>query len=384
MKELQAIIEAFEQTEKEGTIAALATVIEVRGSTYRRPGARMLMTQNGYRVGSISGGCLEEDVFEQAQAVMASGKPIVVQYDTTSPDDIVWGLGLGCNGLVRVLIELLTPHQLNPVSFLAECFRQRQLGVLATVIHDAEIGKHLMLQQNGKVMSDIELLTASVLNDAQVALSNEKSLLKLYPLPQGEAEVFIEVIQPPVSLVLFGAGDDAMPVVHFAKALGWHVTVVDSRSAYATSKRFEAADAIALARPEQACDDLNLDGTVAVVMTHNYLHDQEIMRSLLSSGACYIGLLGPKSRTQQLLTELQEEGINPTPEQLQRLYAPVGLDIGADTPEAIALSIVAEIQAVLANRSGGLLRNRTQPIHYSVEQQMQSVNGHSISQAIAN
>ena len=386
MKELQAIIEAFEQAEKDNIITALATVIEVHGSTYRRPGARMLMTQNGYRVGSISGGCLEEDVFEQAQAVMVSGKPIIVQYDTTSPDDIVWGLGLGCNGLVRVFIERLTPDKLNPILFIAECLRQRQLGVLATVVNDAEIGKHLMLKQDGKVMDELELLTKSVMNDAQVALSNEKSLLKLYPSSQGEAAVFIEVIQPPVSLVLFGAGDDAIPVVQFAKALGWHVTVVDSRPNYERSKRFEAADAIALVHPEQACDNLNLDRIVAVVMTHNYLHDQEIMRSLLPSSASYIGLLGPKSRTQQLLTELQEEGIRPTSEQLQRLYAPVGLDLGADTPEAIALSIVAEIQAVLANRSGGLLRNRTQPIHYSVEQQNQPSNrhGNSISQAIAN
>ncbi len=364
MKEIQAIIAAFEQTKDQKI--ALATVIEVSGSTYRRPGAKMLMTASGTRIGSISGGCLEEDVFEQAQAVMASGKPAVVQYDTTSPDDIIWGLGLGCNGLVRVFIELLTPL-LNPVSFIAESWHQRQIGVIATVVNsDTEIGKYLMLQQDGKVISELKFIASSVLNDAHVALQNKKSRLKLYQLPQGEAEIFIEVIQPPVPLVIFGAGHDAQPVVDLAKALGWQVTVIDSRPDYAKRERFPTADAIIMSRPEQISKNVSLDSrTVAVVMTHNYLHDQEILRTLLQSAVGYIGVLGPKSRTQQLIKELQEEGINPTSEQLQRLYSPVGLDIGADTPEAIALSIIAEIQAILNHRGGGFLRNRTQPIHHS-------------------
>jgi xanthine dehydrogenase accessory factor len=370
MKEIQAIIAAFEQTKRDEKIA-LATVIEVSGSTYRRPGAKMLMTESGCRVGSISGGCLEEDVFEQAQTVMASGKPAVVQYDTTSPDDIIWGLGLGCNGLVRVFIELLTP-QLNPVSFIAASWRQRQIGVIATVVNsDAEIGKYLMLQQDDQVISNLKFIASSVLNDAYVALDNKQSLLKLYQLPQGEAEIFIEVIQPPVPLVIFGAGQDAQPVVEFAKALGWQVTVVDSRPDYAKRERFPAADTIIVAHPEQISDReasnverISLDfRTVAVVMTHNYLHDQEILRTLLPSAVGYIGILGPKSRTQQLLKELQATGVSLASEQLQRLHGPVGLDIGADTPEAIALSIIAEIQAILNQRDGGFLRNRTQPIH---------------------
>lgn len=346
---------------------ALATVIEVSGSTYRRPGAKMLMTACGYRIGSISGGCLEEDVFEQAQRVMASGKPAVVQYDTTSPDDIIWGLGLGCNGKVRVFIELLSDEQLNPISFIAECWRQRQVGVIATVVNsDIEIGNYLMLQQGGKVTSNIKFIASSVLNDAQVVFNKGKSLLKLYQLPKGKAEIFIEFIQPPVPLVIFGAGHDAPPVVELAKALGWQVTVVDSRPDYAKKERFPGADAIIVTRPEQISETVSLDSpTVAVVMTHNYLHDQEILRTLIPSKACYIGVLGPKSRTEQLLQELQLEGINLSSEQLQRLYSPVGLDLGADTPEAIALAIIAEIQAIINQRGGGFLKHRTQPIHQS-------------------
>ncbi|MGC1396547.1 MAG: XdhC family protein, partial [Coleofasciculaceae cyanobacterium] len=292
MKEIEAIIAAFEQKKNEKI--ALATVIEVSGSTYRRPGAKMLMSETGTRIGSISGGCLEEDVFEQAKVVMASGKSTIIQYDTTSPDDIIWGLGLGCNGLVRVFIELLTP-QLNPISFIAECWRQRQIGVIATVVTDTEIGKYLMLQQDGKVTSDLNLLASSVLNDAHVALNKGKSLLKLYQLPQGQAQIFLEVIQPPIPLVIFGALHDAQPVVELAKALAWQVTVVDSRPAYAKKERFLAADDIIIAHAEQISQKVCLNsGTVAVVMTHNYLHDQEILRTLLPSTVSYIGILGPK------------------------------------------------------------------------------------------
>jgi xanthine/CO dehydrogenase XdhC/CoxF family maturation factor len=382
MKELQDIVAAFEKIEHCGQIAALATVTEVRGSTYRRPGARMLITQDGCRVGSISGGCLEADVVERSQQVMASGEPMLVQYDTTSPDDIIWGLGLGCNGLVRVFIERLTQqNKLHPVGFISECYRRRQIGVIATVLRAEgelllEAGTHLMLQQDGSAIAHIKdsTLAALILDDARAALRHNQSALKQYQLPVGNVEVFIEAIQPPVPLVIFGAGDDAIPVVGFAKGLGWHVTVVDSRQSYATSTRFPAADAVIVSRPEQISDAfdglrqrITIDPrTVAVVMTHNYLQDRELLKTLLPSCLRYLGILGPKSRTERLLQELLEQGAALTENHLSRLYAPVGIDIGADNPEEIALAIVAEIRAVLANRSGGLLRDRKGSIHNQV------------------
>ncbi len=365
MKELQDIIAAFEKVECD-QIAALATVVEVRGSTYRRPGARMLITPNNC-IGSISGGCLEADVAMRSQQVIASGQPMLVQYDTASPDDIIWGLGLGCNGLVRVFIERL--HQLNPVTFIAESWRNRQVSVLATVVStqaNLDVGTHLMLSQDENAVSRIKnpTLAALILNDARVALSNNQSTLNQYHLPVGDAEVFIEVIQPPIPLVIFGAGDDAKPVAHFAKELGWHVTVVDSRPAYATLERFPLADALVVSRPEQISNYINIDSrTVTVVMTHNYLQDQELLKTLLPAAGQYLGVLGPKSRTERLLRELLEQGIALSETNLSRLYAPIGIDIGADNPEEIALAIVAEIRAVLANRSGGLLRNRKGSIH---------------------
>jgi xanthine/CO dehydrogenase XdhC/CoxF family maturation factor len=231
----------------------------------------------------------------------------------------------------------------------------------------AQVGTRLMLHPDGTVKSDIEdtALLAQIREDAQKALDDNRSTVKVYPLPLGKAEVFIEVIQPPVPLMIFGAGHDAVPLVRLAQELGWYVTVFDSRQADGTRSRFSSADEVVLSRPEGISEQVQLDNrTVAVVMTHNYLHDLELLKTLLPSPVRYLGILGPKSRTGKLFQELQEQGIIiPTEKQLQRLYNPVGLDIGADTPEEIALSIVAEIQAVLTNHSGGSLRNKLGPIH---------------------
>ena len=406
MKELQDILKAFEQCKNSDECVAIATLVKAQGSTYRRPGARMLMTSQGQIVGSLSGGCLEGDVFEQAQEVMTSGKPIVVQYDTMSDEDIIWGLGLGCNGIVQILIERVEEESpLNHLAFLTECLRYRQVGVLATVFHvegqvKAQIGTRLMMYPDGTVKSDIEDadLVAQIRDDAGKALDESRSKVKAYPLLTGKAEVFIEVIQPPVPLMIFGAGHDVVPLVRLAQELGWYVTVVDSRQADATRERFQSADEVILSRPESISDSVSEavgtlgasallrtplekplakrgeaqasadriqlnNRTVAVVMTHNYLHDLELLKTLLPSPVRYLGILGPKSRTGKLLQDLQEQGITPTEQQLQRLYNPVGLNIGADTPEEIALSIVAEIQAVLGDRSGGSLRNYQGPIH---------------------
>ena len=406
MKELQDIVAGFEKVKTGGKIAAIATLVKASGSTYRRPGARMLMTSEGQMVGSLSGGCLEGDVFEQAQEVMTSGKPIVVQYDTMSDEDIIWGLGLGCNGIVQILIERLEEESpLNHLAFLTECLHRRQVGVLATVFHvegqvKAQVGTRLMVYPDGTLKSDIEDtdLVTQIRDDVGKALDESRSKVKAYPLLTGKAEVFIEVIQPPVPLMIFGAGHDAIPLVRLAQELGWYVTVVDSRQADATRERFQSADEVILSRPESISDSVSEavatlgasallrtplekplakrgeaqasadriqlnNRTVAVVMTHNYLHDLELLKTLLPSPVRYLGILGPKSRTGKLLQDLQEQGITPTEQQLQRLYNPVGLNIGADTPEEIALSIVAEIQAVLGDRSGGSLRNYQGPIH---------------------
>ncbi|MGH9916297.1 MAG: XdhC family protein, partial [Pyrinomonadaceae bacterium] len=180
---------------------------------------------------------------------------------------------------------------------------------------------------------------------------------------------FIESIQPPVPLLVFGAGYDAVPLVQIAKELGWYVTLVDGRPDFATQAKFPAADAFIITRPEDVAERVQIDRkTMAVVMTHNYLDDYQLLETLLPSPARYIGLLGPKRRTEQLLYELKKNGTAVTDEQLNRLYGPVGIDIGADAPEEIAVAILAEIKTVLADRSAGLSRDRKEPLHKSIEE----------------
>ncbi|EGJ32415.1 MULTISPECIES: XdhC/CoxI family protein [Moorena] len=372
MKELNNIIAAFAKIQHNNEQVFLATVVNAQGSTYRQPGARMLITSSGKMVGTISGGCLENDVFEHTRVSMPDGKPIVITYDTTADEDIIWGFGLGCNGVVNVFIELLNQdNPLNPLAFIHQCFYNQQQGIIATVIAvegrvNVKVGARLILQSNNTVNTDIkdEYLTAALLKDAQAALENQHSSFHQYQLAVGKVDIFIELIKPPPHLIIFGAGRDSVPVAEFAKALGWRVTIVDCRGSEVTQERFIMADQVILTRREildkQICID---DNTIAVVMTHNYLDDLEILKVLIPAAISYLGCLGSKQRTARLLQDLRAAGVECTPIQLQKLHTPVGIDIGADTPEAIALSIIAEIQAVLANRGGGFLKHRMEPIH---------------------
>lgn len=372
MKEIQDIISAFEQSQRHDQRAALATVVYTSGSVYRRPGARMLITESGQRTGSISGGCLENDVCERAQTVIESRTPVLVVYDAIANGDLLWGLGLGCNGVVKILIEPLHSRFHNPLTFIAECIEQRQFGVLATVFQTEElqtpVGSHLRLNANGVVTHTLQdvCFMKQIAADAQTTLHLQQSSHKQYASSIGRIEVWLELIQPSTPLIIFGAGHDAVPVAQFAKALDWYVTVVDRRPAYVTRDRFPMADQIIIACSEHGLSELRLNSrTAAVVMTHNYFDDRELLKILLPSPVAYLGLLGPKYRTKQLLEDLQVNGLVTSSN--QHLYAPIGLDIGAETPEAIALAIVAEIQAVLAKRAGGMLRDRKAPIHAQSE-----------------
>ncbi|MBW4582586.1 MAG: XdhC family protein [Tildeniella nuda ZEHNDER 1965/U140] len=373
MKELQAILKVFEQSQIAGQRMAIATVVKTMGSVYRRPGARMLLTETGQMVGAISGGCLESDVFERAKPLLLqSSKSILVQYDTTASDDVIWGMGMGCNGAVQVLIESLhTVSAKRQLEVIADCFQQNQAGAIATIFQvegdiDVQVTDRLFLKPDGTVAHGIAnpQLVSRLLQDTYRVLAEAKTQVISYRLDDGSVEVLIEAIHPPVPLLIFGAGYDAIPVMQLAKQLGWHVTVIDHRSIYATRDRFPQADEIILCHPHELEARLMLHSrTIAVVMTHHYQHDQTLLRSLLPSPIHYLGVLGPKQRTQQLLEDLRIQGFSSTNIQRQRLYHPIGLDLGAETPEEIALAIVAEIQAVLTNRTGGMLRDRHAPIH---------------------
>ncbi len=374
-KELQGIVAA----RAHGEPAALVTVVKTNGSSYRKPGARMLVDAAGRSVGSISGGCLEDDAREHAAAAIASGRPALIRYDTTSDGDIVFGSGLGCQGIVHVLIEPLPAPgtAADPLGCIAQALAGRRAGALASVFAvdppDAgpTLGDFLWLEWDAPLATAGTLadaaLAADVSRDAAEMLRRGRPGARTYGLPRGgHAEVFIDVIRPARSLLICGAGDDARPLADLGKALGWRVRVVDGRRAYATGHRFPDVDELTVCPPAEFAARVPVEpGEAVVLMTHNYLHDKSLLGALLGSPAGYLGVLGPRRRTERLLAELAKATKRGAfgPRSLARVHGPAGLDIGAEAPEQIALAIVAEIEAVSAGRRGGVLRKRRAPLH---------------------
>jgi len=369
MKELQEILKRISQF-KENEKAILATVVDVVGSSYRRAGARMLIDANGYSIGTVSGGCLEADVLERAKRVLKTGEATVITYDTTKDENSVFGLGMGCRGVIRVLLEAIEKE-----SFLFRVFQflfeHRHRQFIATIISSdrAVIGGRIFYSAFDQF--DFEHLPNEVedfgelKNDCEKFFAQNKAAeVRAYKIGDDYFELFFENISPPLSLLLFGAGFDALPVVRFAKELGWRVTVIDHRAVFANEGRFPEADEIVVSRAEDLPAELFADeNSAAVVMTHNYERDREVLHLLLNSSCRYIGALGPKKRTGNLIQELRDEERTFNEENLNKIHAPIGLDIGAETPEEIALAVIAEIKSTLANRSGGFLRERNGSIN---------------------
>jgi xanthine dehydrogenase accessory factor len=368
----QDILKAYEVVKQAEGKAKLATLVKVKGSAFRRPGARMLIRDDGTSVGALSSGCLEVDVIERAKKMMESQDAITVTYDTSLPQSDIWGLNLGCNGIIQILIESL-PMSVRSLHlrFLSECMSTNKPGIIASVYRvdgevKATVGSHLFLAQDGMIEEDIKnpALCAALTEDCVEALRSQSSANKEYRFTEGVVEALIEFVRPPLPLFIFGAGADAIPLARTATELGWSVTVVDHRPAFIGKDRFATANQFILARPEEVAATIAIGpGAAAVILTHDFSHDQELLRTLLPSQASYIGLLGPSKRAEQLLEKLRETGFVPTPQQLSRLHAPVGLNIGAESPEELALAISAEILAFANERSGGSLRDHAGPIH---------------------
>ncbi len=364
-KELQDIITQFQRLESAAAKTVLATVVDVKGSSYRLPGARMLIGENGEIFGTVSGGCLEADVLERSRRVLQTGAPEVFTYDTTAQEDSVFSLNMGCRGVIRILLERPTGDFIN---FFRELYEKHQSGLVATLIKtDAgnesgfKVGQRLLFNNVNLMANDFTPpVTQEIFQECLTAWREKRSKI----LPTEIGEFFLEYIESPVSLILFGAGFDAVPVYETAKILGWRVIVVDHRAAYANRERFPKADEIIVARPENIAGTLAIgENTVAVVMTHNYEHDKNILRFLFNFNLRYVGALGPRRRAKNILAEWRDAGENISISQIENLYAPIGLDIGADTPESIALSIIAEIKSVLSDRRGGFLREREGSIY---------------------
>lgn len=373
MKEINEIISAFDKAKREGRQSALVTLVHVEGSSYRRPGARMLVTDTGELTGAISGGCLEGDALNKALQAIHQQKNMLVTYDTTDDDDAVLGLGLGCNGVIQVLIQPLGSDQkTGALNVLKQIVAGRRDNVLVTlfslehrraeqpgtVIVKDEEGLHY----TGEVDASIkEMLEA----DIDTAFVDKKSYFRNYVSKSGEMTAYIEFIPPAVSLVIIGAGNDAEPVVSMASILGWQVTLVDDgRDKNTKTGRFARSCQLMVAKPEDVLKNITLDRhTFFLLMTHNFNYDKAMLRELLPKKVRYIGVLGPAKKMQRMLRELESEGFYFNDQQLSVVHSPVGLDIGAETPEEIALSMIAEIKAVMAGKPGNPLRENDDVIH---------------------
>jgi xanthine dehydrogenase accessory factor len=382
MKEMKDIVNAFDLAQAAGRQTALATVVHVDGSSYRQAGARMLVTDEGQLTGAISGGCLEGDALRKALLVMSQQKPMLVTYDTSDEDDAKLGVGLGCNGIIHILIEPIDPsNENNAINLLKKILLQRQKAVLLTIFDMQnrkanQPGTCFVYSENGETAGQVSpgFLQPLLMADAKQSLLQQASATKKYTAENESYTVFTEFIRPPVAVVIAGGGNDVMPLVQMANILGWHTTVVDGRANYATAARFPSASRVVVAKPDMVLNQVPIDEqTVFLLMTHNYNYDLAMLRQLVNTTVIYIGILGPRKKMDRMMSELQAEGITLTKEQLARVYSPVGLNIGAETAEEIALSILAEIKAVFAERPGGSLRNELTPIHQREKQEIKEV-----------
>lgn len=373
MKELADMLAEAHRLREAERPFALATVVKINGSSYRRPGARMLITPAGTTYGTISGGCLEQEVAQQALPLLDGGSPEVHAFDL-SDDDLILGFGIGCDGTVHVLIEPIPAGTMGPLAWVERGLTHRTRGLLATV-SDAPagsglLGQRLFIADDGDADGAItDSAVATALHDAapEVFAAN-RSQIRTIATEHGPIDVLCEIVKPPVRLTVFGDGHDVHPVVRIAKSLGWQVTLVGRKPEDELAAAFPAADThVFLMNPEDVRDHVDLDTrTPAVVMNHNYMRDKTLIHHLLTAPGPYVGALGPSHRTERITDELQSEDPALTDAHFDKLHGPVGLDIGTETPQEIALAIVAEVQAVLHNRSAQKLRERSGTIHERV------------------
>jgi xanthine dehydrogenase accessory factor len=359
-QETAALLGRAARLAEDGRRAAMATVVRIVGSAYRRPGAKLLVDDQGGTRGSVSGGCLEADVREVGLAVLGGAAPRLLHYDTGSDDRTVWGLGLGCNGSVDILVQpATTTAALESGRRIRELLRGDSAFAVSTVLIGERAGQVLVFPA-GRV-SGATAITGDAALDREIASAAAGALAQGVSVVQdvGGTQVFTEVLVPPPHVVLFGAGDDAIPLARFAAEAGFRVTVVDHRPAFLDEVRFPADVRLVLRRPEEGLGGLpTARDTYAVVKAHSLATDREWLRQLVATEVPYIGLLGPRQRTEEILRQIQAAPDG-------RIYGPVGLDLGAEGPEQVALSIVAELLAARAGREPRHLRAREGSIHAS-------------------
>jgi xanthine dehydrogenase accessory factor len=331
---LGPLLPLFDRERAAGKAVALGVLVDTAGSTYRKPGALMLIASNGDSAGLLSGGCLEGDLSEYARGVIDTGQARVVSYDMRGGDDLIWGLGLGCEGAMRILLIRVGPeNDWQPLTHLARCLALHERSSVGVVVEsersDSPPGT-VVLEGTSDCPGADAALHEAALSGRTGWFEAAAPLWRMFALP----------LSLPPRLLLLGAGPDAAPVVDFAARLSWKVTLVDHRPAYADPAHFPAAERVIHAQPDALPLDL-AHFSAAVVMSHHLPSDLQYLRALSATNIPYIGLLGPAVRRERLLADLASDA-----ERIRaRLHAPVGLAIGGRSPESIALAIIAEIHA---------------------------------------
>jgi xanthine dehydrogenase accessory factor len=365
--ELEQISDVWREARAQGESGVLATVVRIHGSTYRRAGARLLLTSGGKRSGAVSGGCLEADLVKKAWWLTEGGKTALRRYDTSSDGEIAQEFGLGCSGVVHVLLERLRDDAISPVQAVTPLKEMRRPAALATMISvtgsgPLEAGQRWLRLPDESTRTDLtgSEVCAFLAAEAALALEQAAPRISTWQSDGQVAEFFVEPLLPGLRLLVMGAGDDAIPVARLARFMGYEVIVLDGRSHLARPDRFPDASRVLVSTRVDPLAGIAVDQwTTAILMSHSYEQDLSALRMLAPEPLLYMGMLGPRVRTEQLLGDagiLQGE-VN------GNLHSPLGLDIGADGPEQIALAVIAEIQAVLNRRAGGRLREKVGPLH---------------------
>ncbi len=373
MKEIKTILENLEIASQQGIKTALASVVNVYGSSYRRTGARMLIREDRQWFGSVSGGCLEGDVIQKSMEVIASGKAQLFKYDTRQNAKNAFGMGYGCNGMLEIMIEPIAANASDPTFFiLKQTASEPNAQGLSTVFFSeddavASIGNRLHSSQKGSIFH--ENLHQLVSRDLATAIQSNTSKTKTYKIDGKKVKVFHEVFQPNINILIYGAVFHVVPFLRMSNELGYNVHVTDSFEPIQPIWNFPNAEEIKILEEVEVQKIIDTTPNLAVVfLTHNFFYIKEELPKVLKADAPYIGILGSRRKTQKILREAEVNEVNYSASELSKIHYPIGLDIGANTPEEIALSIIAEIRTFFAKGTGESLKKFEGAIHRKHEE----------------
>ncbi len=365
MKEIKTILELVAAKETSSEKYAIAQVVKVDGSSYRREGARMIVFESGIFEGGISGGCLEGDTLKRSQLAILKQQPSLITYDTSKEHEI--GIGLGCNGIIDVLMTPLSPES-STLKILKKCLSDRKSHIIATITsvtsgHDSlKLGSCFYYDtESGELggMSSSNIKTFLV-DQIKEVIEKNKSGSYHFSSNEFEASIFIEIIPAQLHLAIFGDNYDVYPMIELAKVLDWEISLVGNMQ----KLKKEKIQSVTNIYHKDFIERPHIDNRTAVIlMAHDFKTDSENLKEALKSTSPYIASLGPKKRYVKMLDSFENQGLDLSKKDKERIHAPSGLEIGADTPEEIALSIFSEIRCVFAGKKGGMLKFKKGPIY---------------------